>query len=178
MRHPPRRTDMTATYVYDAVRTPFGRAGGKLSGIRPDDLAALVMRAIVDRTGLDPARIDDVIFGDANQAGEDNRNVARMGALLAGFPTSVTGVTVNRLCASSVEAVVQGSRAIEVGDAQVILAGGVESMSRAPFIVEKSAKPWPASGNQTMWNTSIGWRMVNPALPKGWTISNGQSAEK
>ncbi|MRH28624.1 acetyl-CoA C-acyltransferase [Microbacterium sp. SYP-A9085] len=169
---------MTATYVYDAVRTPFGRAGGKLSGIRPDDLAALVMRAIVDRTGLDPARIDDVIFGDANQAGEDNRNVARMGALLAGFPTSVTGVTVNRLCASSVEAVVQGSRAIEVGDAQVILAGGVESMSRAPFIVEKSAKPWPATGNQTMWNTSIGWRMVNPALPKGWTISNGQSAEK
>jgi len=169
---------MTATYVYDAVRTPFGRAGGKLSGIRPDDLAALVMRAIVDRTGLDPARIDDVIFGDANQAGEDNRNVARMGALLAGFPTSVTGVTVNRLCASSVEAVVQGSRAIEVGDAQVILAGGVESMSRAPFIVEKSAKPWPATGNQTMWNTSIGWRMVNPALPKAWTISNGQSAEK
>jgi acetyl-CoA acetyltransferase family protein len=169
---------MTATYVYDAVRTPFGRAGGKLSGIRPDDLAALVMRALVDRTGLDPARIDDVIFGDANQAGEDNRNVARMGALLAGFPTSVTGVTVNRLCASSVEAVVQGSRAIEVGDAHVILAGGVESMSRAPFIVEKSAKPWPATGNQTMWNTSIGWRMVNPALPKAWTISNGQSAEK
>jgi acetyl-CoA acetyltransferase family protein len=169
---------MTATYVYDAVRTPFGRAGGKLSGIRPDDLAALVMRTIADRTGLDPARIDDVIFGDANQAGEDNRNVARMGALLAGFPTSVTGVTVNRLCASSVEAVVQGSRAIESGDAQVILAGGVESMSRAPFIVEKSAKPWPATGNQTMWNTSIGWRMVNPALPKSWTISNGQSAEK
>jgi len=169
---------MTATYIYDAVRTPFGRAGGALSGVRPDDLAAVVMKAIVERTGLDAAAVDDVIFGDANQAGEDNRNVARMGALLAGFPTSVTGVTVNRLCASSLEAVVQGSRAIEVGDARVILAGGVESMSRAPFIVEKSAKPWPATGNQTMWNTSIGWRMVNKNLPAEWTISNGQSAEK
>ncbi|WP_417564647.1 thiolase family protein [Microbacterium sp.] len=169
---------MTATYIYDAVRTPFGRAGGALSGVRPDDLAAVVMKAIVERTGVDAAAIDDVIFGDANQAGEDNRNVARMGALLAGFPTSVTGVTVNRLCASSLEAVVQGSRAIETGDARFVLAGGVESMSRAPFIVEKSAKPWPATGNQTMWNTSIGWRMVNPKLPADWTISNGQSAEK
>ena len=169
---------MGASYIYDAVRTPFGRAGGALSGVRPDDLAAVVMKAIVERTGLDAAAVDDVIFGDANQAGEDNRNVARMGALLAGFPTSVTGVTVNRLCASSLEAVVQGSRAIEVGDARVILAGGVESMSRAPFIVEKSAKPWPATGNQTMWNTSIGWRMVNKNLPAEWTISNGQSAEK
>ncbi len=169
---------MTATYVYDAVRTPFGRAGGALSGIRPDDLAALVMRATVERTGLDPARIDDVILGAANQAGEDNRNLARMGLLLAGFPTSVTGVTVNRLCASSVEAVVQGSRAIESGDAQLVLAGGVESMSRAPFIVEKSPRAWPATGNQTLWNTSIGWRMVNPKLPKDWTISNGESAEK
>jgi acetyl-CoA acetyltransferase family protein len=169
---------MTATYIYDAVRTPFGRAGGGLAGVRPDDLAAVVMKAVVERTGLDAAAIDDVIFGDANQAGEDNRNVARMGALLAGFPTSVTGVTVNRLCASSLEAVVQGSRAIEVGDARFVLAGGVESMSRAPFIVEKSAKPWPATGNQTMWNTSIGWRMVNKNLPAEWTVSNGQSAEK
>lgn len=169
---------MTATLIYDAVRTPFGRGGGALSGVRPDDLAATVMRATVERTGLDPARIDDVIFGDANQAGEDNRNVARFGALLAGFPTTVTGTTVNRLCASSVEAVIQGSRAIESGDADVILAGGVESMSRAPFVVEKSAKPWPAVGNQTMWNTSIGWRMTNRALPQHWTISNGESAEK
>lgn len=169
---------MTTSFVYDAVRTPFGRAGGALSGIRPDDLAAVAMRAAVERSGLDPARIDDVIFGDANQAGEDNRNVARFGALLAGFPTSVTGVTVNRLCASSVEAVIQGSRAIEAGDAEIVLAGGVESMSRAPFVVEKSAKPWPAVGNQTMWNTSIGWRMTNRALPKRWTISNGESAEK
>lgn len=169
---------MPATYIYDAVRTPFGRAGGALSGVRPDDLAAVAMKAVVERAGLDPARIDDVIFGDANQAGEDNRNVARFGALLAGFPTTVPGVTVNRLCGSSMEAVIQGSRAIEAGDADVILAGGVESMSRAPFVVEKSPKPWPATGNQTMWNTSIGWRMTNKALPKEWTISNGESAEK
>ncbi|MHC3000508.1 thiolase family protein [Microbacterium sp. HJ5] len=169
---------MPATYIYDAVRTPFGRAGGTLSGIRPDDLAAVVMRSIVYRTGLDPARIDDVIFGDANQSGEDNRNVARFGALLAGFPTTVPGVTVNRLCGSSVEAVIQGSRAIEAGDAEIVLAGGVESMSRAPFVVEKSAKPWPAVGNQTLWNTAIGWRMTNPRLPREWTISNGESAEK
>ncbi|MDJ1370865.1 thiolase family protein [Gulosibacter molinativorax] len=169
---------MTSTFIYDAVRTPFGKAAGGLSDVRPDDLAATVMRAIVERTQLDPARIEDVIFGDANQAGEDNRNVARFGALLAGFPTSVTGTTVNRLCASSVEAVIQGSRAIESGDAEIILAGGVESMSRAPFVVEKSKKPWPAVGNQTLWNTSIGWRMTNPALPTHWTISNGESAEK
>ena len=169
---------MSGTYIYDAVRTPFGRAGGALAGVRPDDLAATVMKASVERTGIDPARIADVIFGDANQAGEDNRNVARFGALLAGFPTSVTGVTVNRLCASSVEAVVQGSRAIEAGDADVILAGGVESMSRAPFVVEKSPKPFPAGGNPTMWNTSIGWRMVNRNLPTHWTISNGEAAEK
>lgn len=169
---------MTATYIYDAVRTPFGRAGGALAGVRPDDLAALVMRASIERTGLDPARIADVIFGAANQAGEDNRNVARMGALLAGIPTSVPGVTVNRLCASSVEAVIQGARAIESGDAEVILAGGVESMSRAPYVVEKSARPYPATGNQTMWNTAIGWRMTNNALPTNWTISNGEAAEK
>ncbi|MET7730378.1 thiolase family protein [Streptomyces sp. NPDC005402] len=168
---------MPASFVYDAVRTPFGRYGKALADVRPDDLAAIVMRATVERTGLDPARIDDVIFGDANQAGEDNRDVARFGALLAGFPTSVTGVTVNRLCGSSVEAVIQASRAVEAGDADIVLAGGVESMSRAPYVVEKSTRPFPA-GNQTMWNTSIGWRMVNPRLPEEWTISNGESAEK
>ncbi|NUP20867.1 MAG: thiolase family protein [Streptomyces sp.] len=168
---------MPASFVYDAVRTPFGRYGKALADVRPDDLAAIVMRATVERTGLDPARIDDVIFGDANQAGEDNRDVARFGALLAGFPTSVTGVTVNRLCGSSVEAVIQASRAVEAGDADVVLAGGVESMSRAPYVVEKSTKAFPA-GNQTMWNTSIGWRMVNPRLSEEWTISNGESAEK
>jgi len=168
---------MPASFVYDAVRTPFGRYGKALVDVRPDDLAAIVMRATVERTGLDPARIDDVIFGDANQAGEDNRDVARFGALLAGFPTSVPGVTVNRLCGSSVEAVIQASRAVEAGDADIVLAGGVESMSRAPYVVEKNTKPFPA-GNQTMWNTSIGWRMVNPRLPKEWTISNGETAEK
>ncbi|MDT9700250.1 thiolase family protein [Streptomyces sp. P17] len=168
---------MPASYVYDAVRTPFGRYGKALADMRPDDLAAVVMRATVERTGLDPARIDDVMFGDANQAGEDNRDVARFGALLAGFPTSVPGATVNRLCGSSVEAVIQASRAVEAGDADIVLAGGVESMSRAPYVVEKSPKPFPA-GNQTMWSTSIGWRMVNPRLPKEWTISNGESAEK
>jgi acetyl-CoA acetyltransferase family protein len=136
------------------------------------------MKAIVERTGIDPAGINDVIFGDANQAGEDNRNVARFGALLAGFPSSVTGVTVNRLCASSLDAAIQGARAIESGDASLVLTGGVESMSRAPFVVEKSSKPWPSVGNQTMWNTSIGWRMTNPALPKHWTISNLEAAEK
>lgn len=169
---------MTASFIYDAVRTPFGRAGGALADVRPDDLAATVMKAVVDRSGLDPARIDDVVFGDANQAGEDNRNVARFGALLAGFPTTVTGTTVNRLCGSSLDAVIQGSRAIESGDTEVILAGGVESMSRAPYVLEKSPKPYPAIGNPTLWNTAIGWRMVNRALPKEWTISNGESAEK
>lgn len=169
---------MRTAHIYDAVRTPFGKAGGALSGVRPDDLAAHVMRASIERLGIDPARISDVIFGDANQAGEDNRNVARFGALLAGFPTSVTGVTVNRLCASSVEAAIQGARAIETGDADIVLTGGVESMSRAPFVVEKSPKAWPSVGNQTLWNTSIGWRMVNRALPTHWTISNGEAAEQ
>ncbi|MEJ6490549.1 thiolase family protein [Leucobacter sp. USCH14] len=169
---------MTGAYIYDAVRTPFGRAGGALASVRPDDLAAVVMRTSAERARIDPARIDDVIFGDANQAGEDNRNVARFGALLAGFPTTVTGTTVNRLCASSVEAVVQAARAVESGEADIVLAGGVESMSRAPFVVEKSPRPWPATGNPTMWNTSIGWRMINPALPSHWSISNGESAEQ
>ncbi|MGC5223443.1 thiolase family protein [Micromonospora sp. DT81.3] len=168
---------MTASYIYDAVRTPFGRYGKGLADVRPDDLSAVVMRSIVERTGLDPARIDDVLWGDANQAGEDNRNVGRFGALLAGFPSTVPGTTINRLCGSSMDAVIQGSRAIETGDADIILTGGVESMSRAPYVLEKATKPFPA-GNQTIWNTSIGWRMVNPKLRKDWTISNGESAEK
>jgi acetyl-CoA acetyltransferase family protein len=167
-----------SAFIYDAVRTPFGKAAGTLSGVRPDDLAAVVMKAAVERTGVDAELIEDVIFGDANQAGEDNRNVARMGALLAGFPVTVPGTTVNRLCGSSIEAVIQGSRAIDAGDSRVVLTGGVESMSRAPFVVEKSPKPWPAVGNQVLWNTSIGWRMVNKKMPVEWTISNGESAEK
>lgn len=170
---------MRDVFICDAVRTPIGRFGGSLAKVRADDLAAAPIKALMAKhPNLDWAQVDEVFFGCANQAGEDNRNVARFGALLAGFPSSVTGVTVNRLCASSVEAVIQGSRAIESGDAELILAGGVESMSRAPFVLEKSPKPWPAVGNQTLWNTSIGWRMVNRALPKHWTISNGESAEK
>lgn len=168
---------MPASFVFDAVRTPFGLSGKGLAAVRPDDLAAVVMSAIVHRTAIDPARVNDIVFGDANQAGEDNRDVARFGGLLAGFPSSVPGVTVNRLCGSALDAVIQASRAVEVGDAEIVLAGGVESMSRAPFVVEKATKPFPA-GNQTMWNTSLGWRMVNPRLREDWTISNGQSAEK
>lgn len=168
---------MTASFVYDAVRTPFGRHGKGLAGVRPDDLAAHSIRALLARhPALDPALIDDVILGDANQAGEDNRNVARMAALLAGLPSSVPGSTVNRLCGSSVESVIQASRAIEAGDASLILAGGVESMSRAPWVVQKPEKGYPA-GPSTMHTTTIGWRMTNPAMRKDWTISNGESAE-
>lgn len=169
---------MTASFVFDAVRTPFGRHGKALAGVRPDDLAAHSLRALLDRhPGLDPARIDDVILGDANQAGEDNRDVARFVALLAGLPTSVTGVTVNRLCGSSVESAIQASRAIEAGDSTLVVAGGVESMSRAPWVVQKPERPYPA-GNETMYTTAIGWRMVNPALPDEWTVSNGETAEQ
>jgi len=168
---------MTGSFVYDAVRTPFGRHGRALAGVRPDDLAAANMRALLDRhPELDPARIDDVILGDANQAGEDNRNVARMAAILAGMPTSVPGATVNRLCGSSVESVLQASRAIEAGDATLVLAGGVESMSRAPWVVPKPDRGYPA-GSETMWTTTIGWRMTNPAMPANWAIANGESAE-
>lgn len=167
---------MSASYVYDAIRTPFGRAGKALSGVRPDDLATTVVRAIVDRSELDPALISDVVFGAANQAGEDNRNVARMAVLLAGLPTSVTGVTVNRLCGSSLEAVIQASRSIETGDATVVIAGGVESMSRAPWVLAKPERAYPA-GNETLHSTTLGWRLVNPAMPPQWTIPLGGSAE-
>jgi acetyl-CoA acetyltransferase family protein len=169
---------MSAAYVYDAVRTPFGRYGGALSGIRPDDLAAHALRALLDRSpDLDPARIDDVLLGDANAAGEDNRNVARMAVLLAGLPTTVPGATINRLCGSSLEAAIQASRAIEAGDASLIVAGGVESMSRAPWVLLKPGKGFPA-GPETLYSTTLGWRMVNPEMPEQWTISLGQSAEK
>jgi acetyl-CoA acetyltransferase family protein len=169
---------MTASFVYDAVRTPFGRFGKALAGVRPDDLAAANLRALLERhPDLDPARIDDVILGDANQAGEDNRNVARMAALLAGLPTSVTGATVNRLCGSSVESVIQASRAVEAGDADLIIAGGVESMSRAPWVLLKPEKPYPAS-HETLHSTTLGWRMVNPAMPTDWTVSLGETAEQ
>ncbi|MFD3548107.1 thiolase family protein [Streptomyces sp. NPDC058655] len=164
-------------YVVDAVRTPIGKFGGALAGVRPDDLAAHVVRALVDRTpDLDPARIDDVVFGDANGAGEDNRDVARMAVLLAGLPVTVPGATVNRLCGSGLEAVIQAARAIALGDASVAIAGGVESMSRAPWVVQKPERTFPA-GHQQMWSTTLGWRMTNPRMPAEWTASLGEGAE-
>jgi acetyl-CoA acetyltransferase family protein len=168
---------VTAAYIYDAVRTPFGRYGKSLAGVRPDDLAASTLKALLERhPDFDPARIDDVILGDANQAGEDNRDVARMAVLLAGLPTSVPGSTTNRLCGSGLDAAIQASRAIETGDATVMIAGGVESMSRAPFVMLKPEKPYPA-GNETLVSTTLGWRLVNPKMPSEWTISLGASAE-
>jgi acetyl-CoA acetyltransferase family protein len=168
---------MSDTYVLDAVRTPIGRYGGALSGVRPDDLAATVVRAIVERSPeLDRARIDDVYFGDANGAGEDNRNVARMAALLAGLPPSVPGVTMNRLCGSGMEAVIGANRAVAVGDASLAVAGGVESMSRAPWVLLKPAKGFPA-GHETVHSTTLGWRMVNKNLPGDWTVSLGEATE-
>ncbi|MDP9443493.1 MAG: thiolase family protein [Actinomycetota bacterium] len=164
-------------YVADAVRTPIGKHGGALAGVRPDDLAAHVVRALVDRApALDPRRIDEVIFGDANQAGEDNRNVARMAALLAGLPTTVPGSTVNRLCASGLDAVLLAARTIAVGDASVLVAGGVESMSRAPWVLPKPARGYPR-GDETLYSTTLGWRMVNPRMPAEWTVSLGEGAE-
>jgi acetyl-CoA acetyltransferase family protein len=168
---------MSDAFVIDAVRTPFGRYGGGLAQVRPDDLAAQSVEATLERTpSLAPERIDDVIFGNANGAGEENRNVARMAILLAGLPTSIPGVTVNRLCASSLEAATQASRAIEVGDASLILSGGVESMSRAPSVMLKPERGFHR-GDQTLHSTTLGWRMVNPRMPEQWTIALGRSAE-
>jgi acetyl-CoA acetyltransferase family protein len=165
-------------FILDAVRTPFGRAGGALAGVRPDDLAAHAVRALLARApDLDPARIDDVMFGDANAAGEDNRNVGRMAVLLAGLPTSVPASTVNRLCGSSLDAAMQASRAIETGDASLMLVGGVESMSRAPWVLLKPERAYPR-GHETLYSTTLGWRMVNPEMPEAWTISLGESTEK
>ncbi|MFD8555417.1 thiolase family protein, partial [Streptomyces fradiae] len=165
-------------YIVDAVRTPIGKFGGALSSVRPDDLAAHVVRALVDRTPeLDPARIDDVYFGDANGAGEDNRDVARMAVLLAGLPVTVPGVTVNRLCGSGLEAVVQAARAVATGDASIVLAGGVESMSRAPWVLPKPERAFPA-GHQELYSSTLGWRMVNPRMPAEWTVSLGEGAEQ
>jgi acetyl-CoA acetyltransferase family protein len=169
---------MSAAYLLDAVRTPFGRYGGALAGVRPDDLAAHAVQGLLERApDLDPALIDDVLFGDANGAGEDNRNVARMAVLLAGLPTSVPGATVNRLCGSSLEAAMQASRTIETGDASVMLVGGVESMSRAPWVLLKPERGFQ-QGHSQLHSTTLGWRMVNPSMPEQWTISLGASAEK
>ncbi|PBD00410.1 acetyl-CoA acyltransferase [Streptomyces sp. Ag82_O1-15] len=168
---------MKTVYIVDAVRTPIGRYNGALAAVRPDDLAAHVIRQLLGQTPeLDPAVIGDVYFGNANGAGEENRNVARMAALLAGLPTSVPGVTVNRLCASGLEAVIQGYRAIALGDASVIVVGGVESMTRAPYVLPKSDRPFPA-GHAELYSTTLGWRMVNPRMDPQWTIPLGESAE-
>jgi acetyl-CoA acetyltransferase family protein len=165
------------TYIVDAVRTPTGRYGGALAGVRPDDLAARVVGALLERNpGLDPERIDDVYFGNANGAGEDNRDVARMAALLARLPTSVPGATVNRLCGSGMEATIEANRAIAVGDASICISGGVESMSRAPWVVMKPERPYPRT-DATLVSTTLGWRLVNPAMPKEWTVSLGDGAE-
>ena len=164
-------------YIVDAVRTHTGRYGGALAGVRPDDLAAHVVGAITERNpDLDPERIDDVYFGNSNGAGEENRNVARMAALLAGLPTNVPGATVNRLCGSGMEATVEANRAIAVGDASVCIAGGVESMSRAPWVMLKPEKPY-ARDNATLVSTTIGWRLVNPNMPDQWAVSLGEGAE-
>ena len=169
---------MSAAYVLDAVRAPFGRYGGALAKVRPDDLAAHVVGALLERSpDLEPERVDEVLFGDANQAGEDNRNVARMAWLLNDLPTSVPGSTINRLCGSSLDAAMQASREIETGEADVVLVGGVESMSRAPWILLKPERAFPPS-HQQLQSSTLGWRMVNPNMPDQWTISLGESAEK
>jgi len=163
--------------VVSAVRTPIGRYGGALSGVRPDDLAGIAIAAAVERAGVDPAAIDDVYLGCANQAGEDNRNVARMAALLAGLPDSVPGVTLNRLCASGLSAVVSASHAILAGDAEIVVAGGVESMSRAPLVMAKPDVAFPR-GNQTVWDTTLGWRFPNPRLEELFPLeSMGETGE-
>ncbi|MFC0529026.1 thiolase family protein [Phytohabitans kaempferiae] len=167
----------TDVYVLDAVRTPIGRYGGALAGCRPDDLAAGVLCDLLARhPDLDPAGVDDVLLGCANGAGEDNRNVARMAALLAGLPPQVPGATVNRLCGSGLQAVMDGARAIVAGDAHLVIAGGVESMSRAPWVLPKPETPYPR-GHHTAYSTTLGWRMVNPLMPEQWTIALGESAE-
>ncbi len=163
-------------YVVDAVRTPIGRFGGVLASYRPDDLAAIAIAGVIQRTRVPYDRVDDVFFGAANQTGEDNRNVARMAALLAGLPVEVPGVTLNRLCGSSLQAINSAAHAIAVGEADVIVTGGVESMSRAPYVLPKTDKPF--GRGQQLFDTVLGWRMVNPKMPKEWTISLGETAEK
>lgn len=165
-----------SAYLYDAVRTPFGRFGRALAGVRPDDLGADVIAALVER-GTPAEAVDEVVFGNANGAGEDNRNVGRMSALLAGLPTSVPATTVNRLCGSSLDAAMMASRSIETGDAELVIAGGVESMSRAPWVLPKPSRAFPA-GDVTAVSTTLGWRLVNPKMPAAWTASLGECNEQ
>ena len=171
------RRPLREAWIVDAVRTPIGRYGGALAGVRPDDLAALVLRALVERTGLDPAVVEDVILGCANQAGEDNRNVARMALLLAGYPVEVAGLTVNRLCGSGLQAINSAVHAIAVGDGDVFVAGGVESMSRAPFVMLKPEAAFER-GARELVDSTLGWRFVNPKMDAAYpAISLGETAE-
>jgi 3-oxoadipyl-CoA thiolase len=173
----PQENSSTEAYIIEALRTPVGRYAGALKDVRPDDLAAHVIAALVERTGVDARRIEDVILGCANQAGEDNRNVARMAALLAGLPVEVGGCTVNRLCGSGLQAVNDAARAIKSGEGEVFIAGGVESMTRAPFVMAKPSDAWPR-GEQTLYDTTIGWRFTNPRLAEMYyPYSMGETAE-
>jgi 3-oxoadipyl-CoA thiolase len=169
-------SSMEKAVIVDALRTPIGRYAGALKDVRSDDLAALVVSEAVKRNQLDPASIEDVYFGDANQAGEDNRNVARMAVLLAGLPVEIPAATMNRLCGSGMQAAVAATREIETGNGVCFLAGGVESMTRAPYILEKPQREF-ARGGQTLHDSTLGWRMVNPKFKQEWTISLGQTAE-
>jgi 3-oxoadipyl-CoA thiolase len=168
---------MRDALIVSAVRTPVGRAGGALAEVRADDLASLVLRAAVERAGFDPARLDDVIMGCTNQAGEDNRDVARMAVLLAGFPIEVPGQTVNRLCGSGLQAVASAAQAIKSGEGQAFIGGGVESMTRAPYVMLKSGSAWNREV-PAMADSTVGWRFINPRMNKDWTISLGMTAEK
>jgi 3-oxoadipyl-CoA thiolase len=168
-------TTLREVWIIDAVRTPIGRYRGALSSVRPDDLAATAVSAVVRRTGINPERIDDIFFGAANASGEDNRNVARMAALLAGLPVSVAGSTINRLCGSSLQAINSAAQSIAFGENDVAIAGGVESMTRAPYVLTKAEASFDR--NQQVCDTVLGWRMVNPKMPERWTISLGETAE-
>jgi acetyl-CoA acyltransferase len=169
---------MTAAYLYDAVRTPFGRFNGALAGVRPDDLASYVITALLERNPLlEGAAVDEVIFGNANGAGEDNRNLGRMASLLAGLPVSVPATTVNRLCGSSLDAAMIASRSIETGDAEIVIAGGAESMTRSPWVLMKPDRPFPP-GDINAVSTALGWRLVNKRMPPEWTVSLGESNEQ
>lgn len=164
--------------IVEALRTPVGKYGGALKNVRVDDMSALILRTLVERTKLDPALIEDVFWGCANQAGEDNRNLARMALLLAGFPQSVPGTTINRLCGSSLEAIIQGARAIWSGENQVVIAGGAESMTRAPYVFSKNVSGGALYGNLTAYDTSLGWRFPNPKMEKIIPLeSMGETAE-
>ncbi len=170
-------TTVNEAWIVGAVRTPVGKHGGSLSSVRPDDLGALVLSALMERTGVPPGEVEDVYFGCANQAGEDNRDVARMALLLADFTVEVAGATVNRLCGSGLEAVAQAARAVMLGEADVYVGGGVESMSRAPYALPKPEKGF-ATGHQTAYDTTLGWRFVNPKMEEmGYTDSLGMTAE-